>query len=112
MVDLYGRESDESGVLIVPLIIALKLVGTYGLKTEPCLGGVTLMTYATFEAIAKLIMCTRVSWRSLSLSPPPPHHHPRPIPSSGVVHRLLVELLRFGLLRDIGTCLMSHTFSC
>ena len=37
---------------------------TYGLKTEPSLDGVTLMTNAKFEVIAKLIMCTRVLWRA------------------------------------------------
>ena len=31
---------------------------TYGLKTEPGLGGATLMTHAKFEVIAKLIMRT------------------------------------------------------
>ena len=47
-------------------------------KTEPSLGGITLMTHAKFEVIAKLIMCTRGKPFPSQDGPPERKCHLRP----------------------------------
>ena len=56
---LAPSSSEVQRTLMGPPWATAALHSTYGLKTEPCLGGVALMTHAKFEVIAKLIMCAR-----------------------------------------------------